>query len=77
MCIGTCGLGSHAGRTARASAVGELDKSIIESVVESIAESIVDGACDPMGPLPMGCASGQSGRARLERARVVHTPLAP
>ena len=40
-------------------------------------EHRIDGACDPMGPLPMGCASGQSGRARLGRARVVHRPLAP
>ena len=76
-CIGTCRLDSHAGRTARGLAVGEIDEITTESIAESIAESIIDGACDPMGPLPMGCASGQSGRARLERARVVHTPLAP
>ena len=49
-------------------AVGEIDAITTESIAESIAESIIDGACDPMGPLLMGCASGQSGRALLQGA---------
>ena len=39
-CIGTCRLDSHAGRTARGLAVGEIDEIITESIAESITESI-------------------------------------
>ena len=39
-CIGTCRLGSHAGRTARGSVVGEIDNVPSESIAESITESI-------------------------------------
>ena len=49
-------------------AICEIYEITTESIAESIAESIIDGACDPMGPLPMRSASGQSGRALLQGA---------